>query len=251
MRATRFLVTCEHGGNRVPAAYRPLFRGMDRLLGSHRGYDPGALTIARELAAALRAPLFVSTTTRLLIDLNRSLGHPRLYSEATRKAPAEVRRRILESYYLPYRAKAQDSIAVAVAAGRRVVHIASHSFTPELDGQLRNADVGLLYDPGRAGEVELCSRWRALLRARAPQLKVRRNYPYTGRSDGFAAYLRRRFGPDEYVGVELELTQRHLLRGHRHWRLIRRQVIDALLQALQPEGRATGAGRRAAPRVPS
>jgi predicted N-formylglutamate amidohydrolase len=250
MRATCFLITCEHAGNRVPEAYRPLFRGMDRLLRSHRGYDPGALTIARELAGALRAPLFVSTTTRLLIDLNRSLGHPRLYSEATRNAPAEVRRRILERHYQPYRTKAQDSVAAAVAAGRRVVHIASHSFTPELDGQIRDADVGLLYDPGRAGEVELCSRWRTLLRARAPQLKVRRNYPYTGRSDGFTAYLRRRFAPDEYVGIELELNQSHLFQGPRHWRSVRRQVIDALLQAVQPEGGATGAGRRTAPRAP-
>ncbi len=169
MSAAYFLITCEHGGNRVPEPYRPLFRGMDRLLRSHRGYDPGALTIARELAGALRAPLFVSTTTRLLIDLNRSVGHPRLYSEATRKTPAEVRRRILERYYLPYRTEAQES----GAAGRRVVHIASHSLAPELDGEIRDADVGLLYDPGRTGEVELCNRWRDLLRARAPQFKVR------------------------------------------------------------------------------
>ena len=87
-KPTPLLITCEHGGNRVPPRYRPLFRGHQDLLSTHRGFDPGALAMARQLAKALRAPLFVSTTSRLLIDLNRSQGHPKLYSEATRPAPA-------------------------------------------------------------------------------------------------------------------------------------------------------------------
>ena len=40
-----FLFTCEHGGNRIPAPYRRLFRGQRALLDSHRGYDPGALVM--------------------------------------------------------------------------------------------------------------------------------------------------------------------------------------------------------------
>ncbi len=35
------VITCEHGGNRVPKLYRELFHGQRRLLESHRGYDPG------------------------------------------------------------------------------------------------------------------------------------------------------------------------------------------------------------------
>ena len=47
--ATRdcYLITCEHGGNRIPPRYRDLFAGCEALLQSHRGYDPGALTLAR------------------------------------------------------------------------------------------------------------------------------------------------------------------------------------------------------------
>jgi len=30
------LITCEHGGNRIPARYRPLFRGAGKLLDSHQ-----------------------------------------------------------------------------------------------------------------------------------------------------------------------------------------------------------------------
>lgn len=235
-KTDHFLITCEHGGNRIPPRYRHLFAGFEALLQTHRGYDAGALALARELAGALAAPLFVSTTSRLLVDLNRSVGHPHLYSEATRGAPATVRSEILEGHYLPHRNKVEADIAAAVARGSRVIHVASHSFTPALDGAVRNADIGLLYDPARPGEAELCRRWQAQIRALAPDLKVRRNYPYAGKSDGFATYLRRRFPAGAYIGIELEINQKHVLNGGRHWRAFRSWVIEALHQALKSSG---------------
>ncbi|HEX7971732.1 MAG TPA: N-formylglutamate amidohydrolase [Thiobacillus sp.] len=231
-QADRILISCEHGGNRIPARYRPLFAGFEAMLRSHRGYDPGALALARALAAALAAPLFVSTTSRLLIDLNRSIGHPRLYSEATRNVPATIRRAILESHYLPYRNRVEAAVAGAIARGGRVIHIAAHSFTPELDGSVRNADVGLLYDPARPGERALCRSWQIQLQACAPELKVRRNYPYTGKSDGLAAHLRRLFPADAYVGIELEINQKHVMGDGRRWRVLMNQVIESLHQAM-------------------
>ncbi len=227
-----FLITCEHGGNRIPSRYRHLFAGFEALLQTHRGYDAGALALARELARTLAAPLFVSTTSRLLIDLNRSIGHPRLYSEATRDEPARVRSEILERHYLPHRNKVEAEIAEAIARGNRVIHVASHSFTPALDGAVRNADIGLLYDPARPGEAELCRHWQAQLRALAPSLKVRRNYPYAGKSDGFTAYLRCRFPAESYLGIELEINQQHVFNGGRHWRVFRGWVIETLRQAV-------------------
>ena len=113
------VITCEHGGNRIPAPYRQLFRAHQALLDSHRGYDPGALTMARALAMAFAAPLVASTVSRLLVDLNRSVGHPRLHSEATRKAPAEMRERILKRYYQPYRAQAERFVRQAIADAQR------------------------------------------------------------------------------------------------------------------------------------
>ena len=35
------VITCEHGGNRIPVLYRDLFHGQQQQLESHRGYDPG------------------------------------------------------------------------------------------------------------------------------------------------------------------------------------------------------------------
>ncbi len=231
-RADYFVVTCEHGGNRIPARYRRAFADAGALLQTHRGYDAGALALAREFASRLAAPLFFSTTSRLLVDLNRSIGHPRLYSEATRGMPGKVRKEILEAYYLPYRNKIEAEVAEAIARGRRVIHVASHSFTPVLSGIARNADIGLLYDPARPGEVETCRRWQAQLGVLAPGLKVRRNYPYTGKSDGLTAWLRRRFPVEAYIGIELEINQKHVLEGGRHWRDVRECVIEAFCQAM-------------------
>lgn len=236
------LITCEHGGNQIPPRYRRLFRGHEGLLQTHRGYDPGGLTMAKDLAEAFKATLFVATVSRLLIDLNRSIGHPKLYSEATRPAPAGVRREILEAHYLPYRSQVEAHIASEIARGQRVIHISSHSFTPVLDGEVRNADIGLLYDPSRAAEAKLCQGWQAALKAITPETRVRRNYPYTGKSDGFTAHLRRQFAERAYAGIELEVNQQQVLPGGHGWRRLRKAIIAALQEALTispaPAGKA-------------
>jgi len=227
------VITCEHGGNRIPESYRYLFEGDQALLDSHRGFDPGALSMARELATAFAAPLVTSTVSRLLVDLNRSIGHPRLHSEAIRNAPTEMRQKILKQYYQPYRAQTERLVRQAIEDHDQVIHLSSHSFTPELDGKVRNADIGLLYDPSRPGESELSERWKAALKACAPDLRVRRNYPYAGKDDGLTAWFRQRLSPAAYVGIELEINQKHIIRTGRHWNALRKVVIESLRITLE------------------
>jgi len=230
-----FLVTCEHGGNRIPAPWQPLFRGRRALLESHRGYDPGALVMARALAAAFGAPLVTSTVSRLLVDLNRSIGHPQLFSTAARGAPATERSSIVERHYRPYRGEVERLVRQAASRGRRVIHVSSHSFTPELDGRLRRADVGLLYDPGRRAEADLCAGWKTALVALAPELRVRRNYPYAGKGDGLTSHLRRRFPDSAYAGIELEINQGIVAAAGRRWTALRRALIASLRTAATGE----------------
>jgi predicted N-formylglutamate amidohydrolase len=246
--ADRLILTCEHAGNDVPEKYAPLFRAHHHLLPTHRGWDPGALLLAREMAARFSAPLCFATTTRLLVDLNRSVGTPQLHSEATRRLPIAERRQILDRYYHPHRRGVDEAVAALLATGDRVVHIASHSFTPELHGHVRTADIGLLYDPGRPGEVVFCNAWLAALRKADPSLRLRRNYPYLGKSDGVAQALRRKHRPDAYVGIELELNQRFVEQGGPAWPKVRRTLVETLAAVLQlrggtgPDGGYTGAG---------
>lgn len=228
----QYLVSCEHGGNEIPSTYAELFRGYETLLNTHRGYDPGALIMAQELAEALRAPLVSSTTSRLLVELNRSPGHPKLFSTLVRNQPANVKAEILRDYYHPYREAVERHVADAVQQGRWVVHISSHSFTPELNGEVRNADVGLLYDPERQGELGLCLRWQHALCQARPELRIRRNYPYAGKSDGMCTFLRKRFSESQYLGIELEINQKHTLQPEADWAWLRETVIASLLLSL-------------------
>lgn len=184
--------------------------------------------MATALAMAFRAPLVSSTISRLLVDLNRSIDHPQLFSAATRGAPARLRAKMIEQHYRPYREQVERLVRQSVSRGRRVIHIAAHSFTAELDGKVRCADVGLLYHPGRHAEAELCARWKASLALSAPQLRVRRNYPYAGKGDGLTAHLRRRFPPGAYVGIELEVNQAIVRAAGRRWSVLRGVLIESL-----------------------
>ena len=230
--APALVISCEHGGNEVPLAYAALFKGHEALLPTHRGWDPGALELARQMAGAFNAPLFAATTTRLLIDLNRSIGHRQLHSEATRALALAARRDIAARHYRPHRDAVESEIARLIASSRQVVHIASHSFTPELHGVVRQADVAWLYDTQRAGETLLARRWLGALRQRRPDLKLRRNYPYDGKGDGLSSLLRKRHAPERYVGIELEVNQRFCLAGGDAWTALRADLVQSLGDAL-------------------
>ncbi len=213
--------------------YQRLFesRAARRALSSHRGSDLGALSLAHALQRSHRVTLHASKVTRLLVDLNRSPGHPELFSEFSRGLDASERTRVLDRYYFPHRDAVASWIEARARRGRQVVHIGVHSFAPRIDGRDRTADVGLLYDPSRLPERVFCSRWKDSLRTIAPRVRVRRNYPYLGKSDGFTTSLRARHGSQHYLGIELEVNQR-VLRSVESRRLVTKAVSDSLRAAL-------------------
>jgi predicted N-formylglutamate amidohydrolase len=124
-------------------------------------------------------------------------------------------------------------------AGRRVLHIGVHSFTPARRGVVRPMDVGLLYDPSRRFEVAIARAWRAALRRVAPELVVHRNAPYRGVDDGMTRALRRRVPDRDYAGIELELNQKWLRRGRFPPALVR-AILVSLREVLQSAGGARG-----------
>jgi predicted N-formylglutamate amidohydrolase len=238
-------VSCEHGGNRIPPRYRRLFGRHARTLDTHRGYDPGALALARRFALAFRAPLFFSTTSRLLVDLNRSASNPSVFSEATRALAPPERARLLVRHHAPYWKTIEAAVAKASASGRRLVHLSCHSFTPRLAGEVRRADIGLLFDPARAAETALCLAWRERLRARRPQLVVRRNYPYRGVNDALTTALRRRHPERRYLGVEIEINQKYPLGDAAAWRSLQRLLVETFAEALASDAAPPATSARA------
>jgi predicted N-formylglutamate amidohydrolase len=122
----------------------------------------------------------------------------------------------------------------SVVRSRRVaVHIASHSFAPVLAGKKRTADVAFLYDPKRRAELRFVRTWQQELRRIRPDLKVRRNYPYRGDSDGLTTFLRTRFGSRLYLGIELEVNQSWYAGGKSGFRSLGRAIRDSLSETLR------------------
>ncbi|MCA9193788.1 MAG: N-formylglutamate amidohydrolase [Planctomycetales bacterium] len=230
MHSLSLLITCEHGGNSVPADFRHLFVGHKALLRSHRGWDPGTLILGEELALRCTAPLIAATHTRLLVDLNRSPHHRHVFSEITKPLEKSTRGHLLGEYHSPHRHQIQQHVAQSIQAGGWVVHIGVHSFTPQLGSQVRNADVGLLYDPRRGPEAQFAHAWRQCWQTNS-SLKVRMNYPYRGIADGLTTYLRTQF-PQRYVGIELEINQRFPLGSSHSWEMIRASCRDSLSESL-------------------
>jgi predicted N-formylglutamate amidohydrolase len=167
--------------------------------------------------------------SRLLIDLNRSPHHKNLFSEFTRRMTEIDRHTINARYYQPYRTEIERCIAHLIGAGEKVIHVSVHSFTPRLHGHVRTADIGLLYDPGRAFESKVCDLWKAYFTNTEPTLRVKRNYPYRGTADGLTKYLRTRFAAGRYAGIELEINQRIPLGSAAAWRRLQRTITDTLV----------------------
>lgn len=231
----QLLFTCEHGGKRIPSRYLRLFVGHERLLESHRGYDRGALWLARRLARAFGAPLFAATTSRLLVDLNRSLHNRHVFSSVTRVLRRHERDDIVARHYVPHRYRVEQHVRALIDRHVQVVHLAIHSFTPRLAGRTRNADVGLLYDSRRPSERDFCVRWQAVLQSVAPHLHIRRNYPYRGSDDGFTTHLRCLYPAADYLGIELEINQRHVTKSSTVGHAIPRALTDTLRSAIGSE----------------
>jgi predicted N-formylglutamate amidohydrolase len=226
------LITCEHASNRVPEPYRHLFDGAADVLKSHRGWDPGAIRCAEILSSRLGAPLIDYPWTRLLIEPNRSQGHRKLYSEFTRNLPPEEKDQILKSHYLPYRERVEQKLAAQLTKGKPVVHLSVHTFVPELDGIERTADAGLLFDPGREQEKSFCKNWKRALNDQLPEFRIRMNYPYRGRDDGFTTALRKKFANQSYLGIELEINQKWIDPTKEKWSNISTRIADSLAAAL-------------------
>ena len=201
----KLLLTCEHGGNQIPPAYKHLFNNAQKELSSHKGWDIGALEIFNNMVS-LSHHYSYSDVSRLLVELNRSLHHPKLFSKYSKGISKTQKQEILEHFYLPYREEIKKFITQEVRKGNMIVHISVHSFTPVLNGEKRNADIGFLYDPSKKQEKDFARKWKEQIKTQNGAYKIRMNYPYEGKADGLTTFLRKSFAHN-YIGIELEINQ--------------------------------------------
>ncbi len=233
MRDPRLVLTCEHGGHRVPALVEPYFRGREKLLRSHRGHDPGALEMARTIRDRTGAPLVSATISRLVIELNRSLGHRSLFSEVMGACPDAIRKRLIQRIYEPHRKQAVRAVDRAIRSRGIAIHLGIHTFTPILRGVRRRVDIGVLFDPNRPLERAYSDALILELRKAFPEFRTLRNRPYRGTSDGLTTSFRSEFPPTRYLGIEIEVNQRFVRAGGARWANVRNGVAQAIVDSVK------------------
>lgn len=184
-RPSRWLITCDHATNRVPAWVGGGDLGIEPAdMARHIAFDVGAAGLASRLAALLDAPAIFSDFSRLVIDPNRGEDDPtllmRLYDgtviPANKNADAADLQLRLDRLYRPYH---RALAGLADSHADRCI-CAIHSFTPQLRGRpMRPWQVGILYSwqDVRLGPpmVQAC---------RAAGWITGDNQPYDGHLDG-------------------------------------------------------------------
>jgi predicted N-formylglutamate amidohydrolase len=177
---SNFVIVVDHASNRIPRRLGDLGLPASQLQ-RHIAWDIGALAVARQVAAALDAPLIAQNYSRLVIDCNR---HPAVATSIPTVSewssiPGNVGLSAAQlmarrtGIFDPYHACIRALLDVRQAAGRPTILVAQHSMTDSFMGSRRGMHAAILYNRDRrfAGLVLDALR-------REPGLVVGDNEPY-------------------------------------------------------------------------
>jgi len=153
---SNFVIVVDHASRRIPRRLNDLGLPASELQ-RHIAWDIGALGVARQVAAALDAPLVAQNYSRLVIDCNRDpkvpTSIPRL-SESVEipgnvnlsETDMAVRR---AEIFDPYHDRIRALLDERAAAGRPTILVAQHSMTNIYHGVRREMHAAVLYNRDR------------------------------------------------------------------------------------------------------
>jgi predicted N-formylglutamate amidohydrolase len=155
-----FVFVCDHASHRIPRRLGALGLAED-VRRTHIGWDIGAADLARQLAAAFQAPLFLSGYSRLVIDCNRPLTSDGsipatsagIDIAANRHLTTAEKRQRQDVLFHPYQLAIAAHLDRRAARGVPTALFAIHSFTPDYPGEKRpwHVDFGYQRDRRLAG----------------------------------------------------------------------------------------------------
>ena len=177
---SNFVIVVDHASPRIPRRLNDLGLPASELR-RHIAWDIGALGVARQVAAALDAPLVAQNYSRLVIDCNRdptvATSIPRL-SESTEipgnidLSDAEITARRTEIFD-PYHDHLRALLDERKAAGQPTILVAQHSMTDIYKGARRDMHAAVLYNRDRRFAGMVLDRLR-----REAGLTIGDNEPY-------------------------------------------------------------------------
>lgn len=223
----RLVVTCEHAANRVPPPLTTT-ESDRRWLETHWGWDIGAQELARELVRTKDCLLVLTAFSRLICDANRPPDHPNLIRTEIDGEPlsfnqnldqAEVQRR-LSLYYEPYHAAIDRCLGERLSRGGDVVLLSIHSFTPHFRDEVRDMEIGVLFDDFEAVAARLAGNFEKA------GFVTALNAPYSGR-EGLMFAAARHGIAHGVIYLELEIRQ-DLIDTAQKARLVARRMAPAI-----------------------
>jgi predicted N-formylglutamate amidohydrolase len=228
---SNFVIVVDHASNRIPRRLTGLGLSASELQ-RHIAWDIGCLGVARQVAAALDAPLIAQNYSRLVIDCNRPPGVesaiPRT-SEWTSipgnlALTAEQIHARRTEIFDPYHERVQALLDARLAAARPTILVAQHSMTDSFKGVGRGMHAAILYNRDRRFAGLMLDMLR-----RESDLVVGDNEPYfvTDETDYTVPHHAEQRG---LPYVEIEIRQDLILdeRGQSEWA---RRIIRALQDA--------------------
>jgi predicted N-formylglutamate amidohydrolase len=180
----KVLLVGDHVSNLIPGALDRL--GLEeQVLQQHVAYDIGTHKLLTHLSQHLDAPVVMAGYSRLVVDLNRSLEDASAFPEQSDNIPIPGNRALsredralrIHSFYTPYRVAIDRMLHRFRERGIVPALISIHSFTPEMAGNRRPWQVGLLWDKDPRIPVPLLKS----LRAHPQGINVGDNEPYSGK----------------------------------------------------------------------
>lgn len=218
------LLTSEHASARLPGGWS-WGAGDAHLVDSHWAYDLGAAELTRELARDLGVGAVLSRFSRLLADPNRDLDAHDLFRRQADGQPVHLnqsidaaeRERRIRNYWEPYHAAIDQELGATNAP----VLLSIHTFTPNYQGELREVEVGVLFDDPEEREAEVL---REVIAKHG--FDTRLNEPYSGRG-GMMYAANRHARKHQRLALELELRQDLAVRAD-----VREKLAGAIRQAL-------------------
>ncbi len=147
------VVICEHASRQLPPPMSAT-EGDDAILAAHWGWDIGAAEVSREIVRQSNSVGLLAPYSRLVCDLNREPddptwirqapeGHVLSFNVGVDAAERECR---FLTYHEPFHALADRLLNDRVLLGGDVLLLSVHSFTPVFGDEVRDVEVGVLYD---------------------------------------------------------------------------------------------------------
>jgi predicted N-formylglutamate amidohydrolase len=222
------IFSCEHATCFIPEAFKDSLKNDMELITSPLGWDLGSLNLAQAFSMKFRIQLIYVEISRLLIDCYLHEKEESRWSDLSAKLSENQREKLHERQYALLMTGLKQRINTILERNPQAVHISIHTFCPKLTQQ--NCDISLLFSEAREPESTYARHWIENLKNLNSELRITENGSfYPTRKETILDNLREQYSADQYLGIELQVSQSFFLEGKpMKWEAVKKLLFDSM-----------------------